>query len=386
MIRDDYLPLARPSIGREEIDAVSEVVKSGWWTTGPRTLEFEEKIAEYLQEKTPLYAAAVNSCSAAMFLALKALGIQPGDEVIVPTWTFSATAQVVEWMGARPVLCDIEGESLNIDVEKAEMLITDRTRAIIPVHMAGFPCDMEGILELAEKNGLKVVEDAAHAMGTRYKGTRIGNFSHVTCFSFYATKNMAMGEGGAAVSRDAGLVEKIAKLAYFGINKEAHKRYDKMGTWFYDIECLGYKCNLDSMHAALGLVQLEKLDKMNRRRRDIARLYKEGLSSRITFTKDSENHYHTYHLFPILLPETMDRNGFIQGMKECNIGTGVHFIPLHKHTAYRKRFRGESFPTADRIYERIVSIPMFPAMTHGDVEYVIFHVNRMVEHAAGSKS
>ena len=381
MNRDEFLPLARPSIGPDELAAVTEVVESGFLTTGPKVFEFESGLAEYLSEETLLSVTGLNSCTSGLFLSLKALGIKEGDEVIVPTWTFAATPQVVEWIGAKPVLCDIEGTSLTIDTEKAEKLVTKRTKAIIPVHIAGYPCDMEKVRDLANRYDLRVVEDAAHAIGTKFKGRKIGNFSDVTCFSFYATKNLAMGEGGAAVSHDEHLINKIRRMAYFGINKEAFKRYEKTGTWAYDIEELGYKCNLDSIHATLGLVQLKKLDSMNKKRREIAQRYKAELDRRISFTKDLEDNYHTYHLFPILLPHGIERNTFINRLKENNVGTSVHFKPLHKHSLYKRRFPDRNFPIANSMYSRIVSIPMFPAMKDEDIRYVVHHINRLIRNS-----
>lgn len=364
-------------MGSDEIKAVESVIKSGYLTTGPKVHEFENALSKYLSNGKQIYTLALISCTASLFLALKALDIKFGDEVIVPTWTFAATAHVVEWSGAKVILCDVEKDTLNIDVDKAESLITQKTAAIIPVHMFGYPCDMDKIKKLADKYGLKVIEDAAHAIGTCYKGEKIGNFSDVTCFSFYATKNLAMGEGGAAVSKDTDIIKKISKLSYFGINTNAHKRYESVGTWFYDIEKMGYKFNLDSLHAALGLVQLKKLDAMNSRRRDIARMYKENLDVSISFTKDSKEHLHSYHLFPIILPDKIDRNDFINRLKDANIGSSVHFIPLHKHSQY-KNFYDHTFPVADQMYDKVASIPMFSSMTDEDVEYVIYHVNRLV--------
>lgn len=379
-MRETFLPLARPDVSDFEIQKAVEVIKSGWWTTGPVVTEFEEKFSAYLKATDPLYTAGLNSCTAALHLALVALGIGPGDEVILPTWTFVSTGHVVEWVGAKPILCDIDEKTLNIDIEKASELVTRRTKAIIPVHIAGYPCDMDAVHSLAVKHDLKVIEDAAHAIGTKYQGTKIGNFSDVTCFSFYATKNLAMGEGGAAVSKSRDLIEKIRKLGYFGINKQAFKRYSKAGTWFYDIEESGYKNNLDSLHAALGLAQLERLDQMNLRRRQIASLYRKGLSDRFIFPWDDETHYHTYHLFAVRCDgEHIDRGELIDGLKKRNIGTSVHFIPLHLHTHYSKNNPMENFPIANKVYKTILSLPMFSSMGDDDVEYVIANLNELIE-------
>lgn len=379
-MRDTFLPLARPDISDFEINRVVEVVKSGWWTTGPVVTEFENKFSTYLQDQKKLYTVGLNSCTSAMHLALRALEIGPGDEVILPSWTFVATAHVVEWVGAKPVFCDIEENTLNIDIQKASELVTTYTKAIIPVHMAGYPCEMEALHSLARKHDLKVIEDAAHAIGTEYHGRKIGNFSDVTCFSFYATKNLAMGEGGAAVSKNRDLIEKIRKLSYFGINKEAFKRYSKAGTWFYDIEETGYKNNLDSMHAALGLAQLDRLDVMNMKRRNIADRYRKGLSNKIVLPWDDAENFHIYHLFAIRVNEKhIRREDLMEELKKRNIGTSVHFIPLHLHTHYSKNNPNNNFPVANRVYKNVLSIPMFSSMTDEDVEYVIENINEIVE-------
>lgn len=376
-MRKEFLPLARPHITKDEIEKVTEVLQSGWWTTGPKVTEFEKAFSDYIGEKTG--AVSLSSCTAGLYLGLLAYGIGPGDEVIVPTWTFAATAHVVGWTGAKPVLCDIEGDSLNIDVEEAEKLITPATKAIMPVHIAGFPCNQDAIASLARRYNLIIIEDAAHAAGTKYNGKKIGLFGDMAVFSFYATKNLATGEGGMVVSKHSEIIEKIRKLSYFGINKKAFERYSKFGTWYYEIEENGYKFNFDSIHAALGLVQLAKLDKMNARRREIADIYKKNLDPRIRYTRDDPTHFHNYHLFPILVdPELIQRDVLIEELKKRNIGTGVHFIPLHIHPYYRKQCAGRKFPKADEFFKRILSLPMFPGMSDKDVSDVYNTVNEIL--------
>lgn len=380
MIRKDFLPVSKPYVTDDEIAAVSEVLRSGWWTTGPKVAEFENEMAKYLKEDSEIFTVALSSCTAGLHLSLLSLGIGAGDEVIVPTMTFAATAQVVDWVGAKPVLCDMEEDTLNIDVAKAETLITKKTKAIIPVHMGGYPCDMIAIGDMAKKRGLKVIEDAAHAIGTKYKGKKIGNFSDLTVFSFYATKNLAMGEGGMVVSKNKALIEKIRKLSYFGINKEVSRRYEKSGSWFYDIEEMGYKYNLDDLHGAIGLAQLDRLDEMNERRRKIAGIYRKRLGHPVRFTKDSDEHFHVYHLFQIKVP---GRDALIKELKERNIGTSVHFIPLHMHSFYRSRFQKENFPKADKAFSEILSIPLFPSMKEEDTDDVIVNINDLVRRQNG---
>jgi dTDP-4-amino-4,6-dideoxygalactose transaminase len=377
-MRKSFLPLAKPCITKDEIKAATEVLKSGHLTTGPKVYEFENKFSKYIGKG--IYAAALNSCTGGLYLGLRACGIGDGDEVIIPTWTFAATAHVVLWTGARPILCDIDDNSLNIDVVKMRKLITAKTKAIIPVHFAGYPCRMDEIIAFAKKHNLIVIEDAAHAVGAEYKGTKVGNLGDITVFSFYATKNLACGEGGMVVSGNKKISEKIRKMSYFGIDKKAFNRYSRLGSWYYEIEELGYKYNMDSIHAAIGLVQLEKLDKMNKRRRRIAELYKKNLDKKMKFTEDKTHNYHTYHLFPIRIrKEIMNRDDFIRKLKERNIGTGVHFIPLHRHPYYRRILPKRDFPVADKVYEEIVSIPMFSGMSDNDVHYVIRNINDILK-------
>jgi len=366
---NSFIPVAKPYITQEEKEIVLEVLESGMLTTGKYTQEFEEKFASYLGEN--LHCVGLNSATNALFLSLLALGIKKGDEIIVPTWTFSATAAVVEWLGGKLILCDIDEKTLNLDVKKARKLITPKTKAIIPVHIAGYPCEMDEIDNLAKEFNLKVIEDAAHAVGSEYNKVKIGNHSDAVCFSFYAIKNLAMGEGGAVVSRDKNLIEKIRKLSYLGINKEFYKRYENKGNWFYDIEELGYKANLDNIHASIGLVQLKKLDSMNQKRNEIAEYYYDNLKN-VEFNEYDKKHYNSYHLFMI---RVKNRDKFMQKLREKNIGTSLHFRPLHKHSFYKNRFSG--FEIADKIYERILSIPMYPSLSDSEIDYIVDTINRI---------
>jgi perosamine synthetase len=367
---NNFIPVAKPFIGEEEKRKVLEVLESGMLTTGKYTFEFEKEFVKYLGDN--LYCAGLNSATNALFLSLLALGIKKDDEVIVPTWTFASTAQVVEWLGAKPILCDIDKDTLNIDINEIYKKITSKTKAIIPVHIAGYPCEMDKIANIAKEFNLKVIEDAAHAIGTKFNDVKIGNHSDAVCFSFYATKNLAMGEGGAVVTKDNNLIEKIKKLSYLGINKDFYKRYEKKGSWYYDIEELGYKANLDNLHAAIGLEQLKKIDKMNQRRRKIAKYYYDNLKN-IEFNKYDSKHYHSYHLFMI---KVKNRDDFMEKLKEKNIGTSIHFRPLHKHSFYKNRFK--EFKNADNIYEQIVSIPMYLGLLDNEVEYIVDTINRII--------
>lgn len=377
--RAEFLPVSRPTLCADELTRVTEVLQSGWWTTGPACQQFEKALSTYLgRDGHTVHSVGVNSCTAALHVALLALGVGPGDEVIVPTWTFASTAHVVEWVGATPVLCDVEGDAFNLDVKACAALCTPRTKAIIPVHMAGFPYRMEELAELARQRGLRIIEDAAHAIGTEYNGQRIGTFSDVTCFSFYATKNLAMGEGGAAVTADPALADAMRRFAYLGIDKDAFKRYEKSGTWRYDVAQLGYKYNLDSVHATLGLVQLEHLDAMNARRRQLAARYAQKLPSSITPSHNDPRHYHVHHIYPVLLPLTMDRDDVALSLKEWNIGTSVHFIPLHLHSHYAHHASAGSFPVAEALFARVLSLPMWAGMHEDDVDYVCAVLESMV--------
>lgn len=368
------IPLARPSTDGSEERAVLEVLRSGLWTTGPTVTAFEDACCDYLGGSR--HAVALNSCTAGLFLALKALGVGPGDEVIVPTWTFAASALVVEWLGATPVLCDVSPATLAVDPEAVARLVTPRTRAAVPVHLFGYPCDMDALQEVADSRGMVLVEDAAHAFGTRYGGRKIGSFGRVAVFSFYATKNLACGEGGMVVSGDEELVERVRRLSYFGIDKKAYERTPGRGPWFYDIAETGYKCNMDSLHAAIGLAQLRRLDAMNDKRLKLAEQYDAGLDPALRLDFDPR-HHHTRHLYPILLPPGRDRDDFMNRMRDRGVGCGVHYVPLHRHSHYAGRFPAHDFPVAESLADRLVTLPMHPDMTEDDVAYVLEHARNI---------
>lgn len=345
---------------------------------GPKTIAFEEQIAEYTGAK---YAIAVNSCTAALHLSLLACGIGSGDEVITSPYTFASTGNVIVHSGAKPVFADIQRDTFNIDPEKINEVITSKTKAIIPVHFAGQPCDMKEIREIADDRNLVVIEDAAHAIGAEYCGKKIGTHSDVTCFSFYATKNMTTGEGGAATTEDPKIADKVRTLRLHGISKDAWKRYSAQGSWYYEIEDCGWKYNMTDIQAAIGIHQLRKLDGFIATRRDYTKMYStalQGLDGVMTPVEKRDRH-HVYHLYPIRL-EGIDRNVFIKEMAQMGICCSVHFIPLHLHPFYQDTFgfkRGD-FPNAEWIYRGEVSLPLYPKMGSESVEYIITRMREIL--------
>lgn len=372
--RLDFLPLARASIDAEELSAVEQVLKSGWLTTGAKVQEFEQMMQEYLQCTK---AIGLTSCTGGLHIALAALGIGKGGEVIVPTYTFAASAHVVAWLGAKPVLVDVEEDTFNIDSVAVERAITSQTKVIMPVHFAGHACDMDRIIAIARKHKLFVIEDAAHAIGTDYKGKKIGNFGDATVFSFYVTKTMTTAEGGMVVTNDESLGKKLKKYSYFGVDKDAFNRYSEKGTWYYEIVDLGYKYNMDNVQGALGVEQLKKLEQFIEKRRKLVLLYNQLLANVSGLIVPVEKSYtrHSYYLYPLRVDWTkvgITRDLFIASLKEYNIGTSVHFIPLHLHPYYQQQwgYKKGDFPVAERLYEQEVSLPLFPAMTEEDVKYV----------------
>jgi dTDP-4-amino-4,6-dideoxygalactose transaminase len=376
-----FLPFAMPDIGEAEIESVVETLHSGWLTTGPKVRRFEEDFAEYVGCQ---HAVAVNSATAALHLALGAVDIQEGDEVLVPTMTFAATAEVVLYFKAKPVLVDCRSDTFNIDPDQIEKSITAKTKAIIPVHMAGQACDMERIMEVARIHDLRVIEDAAHALPARLQGKMIGTIGDITCFSFYATKTITTGEGGMATTESLEWADRMRIMGLHGISKDAWKRYTAEGSWYYEILYPGFKYNLTDIAAAIGLEQLKKCHRFWESRQRCAALYTEGFQNvpGIITPYVAPGIQHAWHLYVIQLDREqlrIGRNEFISLLRQENIGTSVHFMPLHLHPYYRNTFnyRPEDFPTASAVFERIISLPIYPRMTEADVRRVIDTVGKI---------
>ncbi len=416
-MRISFLPFALPDTNSEEVNEIRNSFDLGWLTTGPKVRRFE---AEFAATVGARHAIAVNSCTAAMHLALEALGLRAGDEVITTPYTFAATAEVVRYFDARPVLVDVEPQTLNMDVTALTAAITPRTRAVIPVHIAGLPADLDAIHAVAARHDLTVIEDAAHAFPTRYKGRMIGSgqlaadsgqpngsnhnsqftlhnsqFSDpprpsFTCFSFYATKTLTTGEGGMICTDDDAWAERCRIMALHGISKDAWKRYTAEGSWYYEIVAPGFKYNLTDIAAAIGLVQLRKAERMWQRRAAIAERYNAafaGIPALQQPTDAPSGCQHAWHLYMLRLNLdrlTIDRAHFINELKARNIGASVHFIPLHLHPYYRATYgyRPEDFPVAYREYQREISLPIYSKMSDQDVQDVIDAVLDIVAHHA----
>ena len=380
--RSAFLPFALPHITQAEIDEVVDTLRSGWLTTGPKTKRFER---EFAQRVGAPHALAVNSATAAMHLALDAIGLQPGDEVIVPVYTFTATAEVVVYFRARPVLVDVDPVTCNIDSAQLEKHITARTRAIMVVHIAGLPAEMDAIHALAKAYSLPVIEDAAHAFPAKYKGRTIGALSDFTAFSFYVTKTLATGEGGMLTTAHSEYAERIAMMTLHGISRDAWKRYTSEGSWYYEVLHAGYKYNMTDIAAAIGLQQLARSEWLLERRRAIARRYTEAFSHlpELETPPDPAHVEHAWHLYMVRLRLerlTLTRDAFIQALTKANIGSSVHFIPLHLHPFYRDTYHlaADDFPAALGAYRRVISLPIYPGMTDEDVEDVIAAVERII--------
>ncbi len=373
-MRETFLPYNLPDLGREEEEAVVGALRSHWISRGPQTAQFEDELSRYLSGERVL---AVASCTAGMHLALLAMGIGPGDEVITTPYTFAASVNVIVHTGATPVLVDVEPDTANIDLDRVERALTARTKAVLPVHYAGHPVDMAKLNALRDHYHVPVVEDAAHGIASRYDGRRVGTFGNVTAYSFYATKNLTTGEGGAVVVPDGELADKIRVLSLHGMSRNAWNRYTEKGSWFYTVEAPGFKYNMTDIQAAIGRVQLGKLDEMQKKRRAIADIYRSHFTGLpVTLPAERPEAAHAWHLYPLRLrleALTISRAAFIEELQARNIGASVHFIPIHLHPYYQDRFhwREGDFPVAERYFQEEVSLPLYPSMSSQDIDDVI---------------
>ena len=381
---EEFLPFSKPSISQEAIDEVIACLKSGWITTGPRVQQFTAALNHYFNAP---FVLPLMSATAGLHLSLIAMGIQPGDEVITTPLTFVATINTIVLAGGKPVLVDIDPSTLNMDVSEIERAITPQTKAILPVHFAGLPVDLDEVYEVANRYQVRVLEDAAHAIGAEYQHRRIGSFGDTQVFSFHPNKNMTTGEGGCVVTRDPKIAEQIARLRFHGMDRPSWNRYAKLGSQDFEVVVPGYKANMMDIQAALGIHQLNDLESFINRRKVLANRYLEALSDWPQWTLPQQPpypHSHAWHLFtPILNEEIadMNRDEFMIAMREKQIGTGLHYRAVHLYPYYRERFgfAPGDFPHAEDICERIVSLPLFPSMTDAehdrvlDVMYGIFN-------------
>ena len=381
-MRKDFLVFGSPLIEQPEIEEVVASMKSGWLGTGPKVHKFEEMYKEYKGSK---YAMAVNSCTAALHLSLLAIGIKPGDEVIVPTMTFTSTASVVIHAGGIPVFADCKKDTMNIDPEDIERKITPKTKAIIPVHFAGRACEMDAIMEIAERHNLRVIEDCAHAIETEYHGKKAGTFGDLGCFSFYVTKNIVTGEGGMAITDNEEYASTIKIMALHGMSKDAWKRFGDSGYKHYQVLYAGYKYNMMDLQAAIGIHQLPRVDHQWNRRQEIWNMYNEAFKDLPVFTPApvESDTKHAYHLYTLLLDIErlkISRDDFLDMMTKRNIGIGVHYVALHLHPFYQNAFgyKTYDFPNAEWISERTVSIPLSAKLTDKDVKDVIKQYNQLL--------
>ncbi len=379
---DVFLPFSRPTISEEAINEVVDSLRSGWITTGPKVQKFEEQLKTYLGAPSAL---SIAHATAGLHLSLLALHLQPGDEVITTTMTFAATANMIVVAGAKPVFVDVDLHTYNINIAHVEAAITPKTRAIIPVHFAGLPVDLDPLYALAEKHGLHIIEDAAHAIGAEYKGKKIGSFGHTQVFSFHPNKNMTTGEGGCVTTSSETIAEEIKLLRFHGMDRTAWNRYGKSGTQDYEIIAPGFKYNLMDIQAAIGLHQVPHLDEFNEKRRILAERYLGLLKDWPEWslpTSVNYDHKHIWHLFtPLINPEAagMDRATFMEKMKELSIGTGLHYRAVHLYPYYQEHFgyRRGDFPNAESISDRIVSLPLFPLMTFDEQDRVIASMKKI---------
>jgi perosamine synthetase len=396
------IPFFRPSLTDAEIEEVADTLRSGWLTTGPKTKQFEERFAEFVGSK---HAIALNSCTAALHLAVEALDLKPGQGVLVPTMTFAATAEVVRYLGAVPILVDCDPLTLNMSLEDAGQKIDalgsgslprsipreTAVAGLMPVHVGGLMMDPQALRSFAEANGLWMIEDAAHALPASWRPdpeqdwVRCGaGTASVTCFSFYANKTITTGEGGMAVTDSDELAERIRMMSLHGLSRDAWKRYSSGGSWDYKIMAPGYKYNLTDIASAIGIHQLARAEQMRREREALAHHYLEAFADtqEIELPPENENRIHSWHLFPIRLRLerlTIDRDSFMEELKQNGVSCSVHWRPLHLHPYYQETFdwRPEDFPVATAVWERLITLPIFPGMDNEEIEYVISTIKRL---------
>lgn len=372
--REEFLTFSPPDITDDEIAEVVDTLRSGWITTGPKTRRFEQEFAAYVGSQGAL---ALNSCTAGLHIALATLGIGEGDEVITTPLTFTSSVNVIEHVGATPVLADIDPETLNIDPAKVAEKITPRTKVIMPVHFTGHPVDLNPLRDLAKAHGLYIIEDAAHAVPAKYEGQMIGSIGDFTAFSFYATKNLTTGEGGMLTGSPE-LLERSRMLSLHGMSRDAWNRYSSTGTWFYEVVAPGYKYNMTDIQAALGLVQLKRLEELQKRRREVVQRYHDAFAGidALQTPVERENVEHAWHLYVLRLnldKLSIDRGQFVEEMKQRNIGTSVHFIPIHLHPYYSQKYgwKPEDYPKAHAEYMRSLSLPLNTVLSNDDLDDVI---------------
>ncbi|MBL8026969.1 MAG: DegT/DnrJ/EryC1/StrS family aminotransferase [Fibrobacteres bacterium] len=374
------IPFFKPVISKKSIAAVTKVMESGWLTSGKHCIEFQDSFAKYTGAK---YALALNSCTAALHLALDAIGLKAGDEVIIPVNTFTATGEVVEYFKAKPVLCDVRKDTQNINEKLIESKITKKTKAIIPVHYSGLPCEMDTIMKIARKHGLKVIEDAAHVTPAFYKNRPIGSIGDITCFSFYANKCITTGEGGMAVTDNKAWFDRMKMMSLHGMSKDAWNRYDKKGSWYYEVVESGFKYNMTDVAAALGVCQLSEANGLWKKRSAAAarygKLFKE--MKEVVVQPEMKGCKSSWHIYPIRVSKTIDRDGLINHLAGKGIKTSLHFIPLHMHPFYRDKYgyKPDDFPTALENYKRALTLPLFPGITEREQKYIVNAIKEFIK-------
>jgi len=376
------VPFFRMSLTRKEIDSVNKVLKSGWLTTGEIAKKFEKKFGRYIGAR---HASAVSSCTAGLILGMKALGIGKGDEVITSPYTFVSSVEAIIHAGARPVFADIDPLTLNLDPDAVMEKISGRTKAILPIHIAGLPCCVNDFRKIAQKHGLFLIYDAAHAVGAGFGKKKIGKFGDISSFSFYATKNLTTGEGGMVTTNSQTLAEKIGILSLHGMDRKAWRRYLDQGSWYYEVVDLGHKCNLADMNAALGLAMMDRLESLQARRRQVASWYDAGLGKyeEVELPARGNDSEHAWHLYIIKLNLDklgINRDRFIMELNACNIGTSVHFIPIFRHPFFKGKYGLNigNFPHAEQAFKRVISLPFFPGLRRDEVRYVAECIGRII--------